>query len=87
MNTVVKELLTTLAEKVIPTITSLFSDQLKDALTEAVRWLYSKSLATDNKFDDAGVKLLADLLSIDVSDVTASTSSNVGTDTTSGTSE
>ena len=45
---------------------NLLSENIKNELQDFIRSLYQKALATENIWDDFFVKILADILSIDL---------------------
>lgn len=51
--------------------TSLLSNEIKSELETFVTTFYGKALATENVWDDFFIKMLADILSVDISKVEA----------------
>lgn len=52
--------------RILQIIIGVVSPTIRDLLTESVQKLYDKAKETKNNVDDVFVKLLADLLQIDV---------------------
>jgi hypothetical protein len=67
----IKSMLASAALTALKVLFGAFSGPLKGEITDFVKRLYAKSLASDNPYDDFGVQVLAFLMSIDLTGVVA----------------